>query len=154
MVRFELRIWMHRLWPETIQALKKVPRFGQLVFYTSEGHPWVRTLVKTKGDGERKYTFVNRVTTRFSMLLKKVGIHVPKGTGCHCPYHLTAAQACPCTTSNEDSSNTAGFGSYHTFCLSTLPFLPEHIYKPKHTKQVTLRMTFSFLFPRISPDYT
>jgi len=29
------------LWPETIQALKQVPRSGQLVFYTSQGHPWV-----------------------------------------------------------------------------------------------------------------
>jgi len=69
------------LWPETIQALKKVPRLGQLVFYTSKGHPWVRTLLKIKGDGERKYTTVNFITSRSSKLLKKTEIHAPKGTG-------------------------------------------------------------------------
>jgi len=69
------------LWPETIQALKALPRSGQLVFYTSEGHPWVRTVVKTNGDGARKYTSVNRITPTFSRLMKKVGIHAPKGTG-------------------------------------------------------------------------
>jgi len=67
--------------PETIQALKEVPRLGQLVFYTSKGHLWIRTLTKTKGDGERKYTSVNRITSRFSKLLKKAEIHAPKGTG-------------------------------------------------------------------------
>ncbi|KPJ65143.1 MAG: hypothetical protein AMJ43_11255, partial [Coxiella sp. DG_40] len=60
---------------------KEVPRLGQLVFYTSKGHLWIRTLTKTKGDGERKYTSVNRITSRFSTLLKKTEIHAPKGTG-------------------------------------------------------------------------
>ena len=69
------------LWPETIKALKKLPRSGQLVFYTSEGHPWVTTVVKTKSNGEREYTSVNRVTPRFSRLMKKVRINAPKGTG-------------------------------------------------------------------------
>jgi integrase len=69
------------LWPETIQALKELPRSGQLVFYTSQEHPWVTTVVKTNGDGEREYTSVNRVTPSFSRLMKKVGIHAPKGTG-------------------------------------------------------------------------
>jgi len=68
------------LWPETIQALKVLPRSGPLVFYTSEGHPWVRTVIKTHGDGEREYTSVNRITPTFSRLMKKVGIHAPKGT--------------------------------------------------------------------------
>jgi integrase len=69
------------LWPETIQALKELPRSGQLVFYASQGHPWVTTVVKTNEDGEREYTSVNRITPRFSRLMKKVGIHAPKGTG-------------------------------------------------------------------------
>jgi len=81
------------LWPETIQALKQVPRSGQLVFYTSQGHPWVRTLIKTKGDGERKYTSVNRVTPRFSELLKKAEIHVPKGTGFYALRRTAATMA-------------------------------------------------------------
>ena len=69
------------LWPETIQALKKVPRSGQLVFYTAEGHPWVRTSLKTQKDGSRKYTTVNAVTSMFARLLKKARINAPKGTG-------------------------------------------------------------------------
>ncbi|MFB0524289.1 MAG: tyrosine-type recombinase/integrase [Phycisphaerae bacterium] len=69
------------LWPETIQALREVPRSGKLVFYASQGHPWVRTLIKIRSDGDRKYTSVNRVTSKFSRLLKKTGIHPPKGTG-------------------------------------------------------------------------
>jgi len=69
------------LWPDTIQALKKVPRSGPLVFYTAEGHPWIRTLHKTEDDGSRKYTTVNAVTAMFSRPLKKAKIHAPKGTG-------------------------------------------------------------------------
>ena len=69
------------LWPETIQALKKVARSGQLVFYTAEGHPWIRILFKTQDEGSSKYTIVNAVTSMFSRLLKKAKIHAPKGTG-------------------------------------------------------------------------
>jgi len=69
------------LWPETIQALKALSRSGQLVFYTSEGHHWVRMVIKTKSNGDRQYTSVNRITPTFSRLMKKVGIHAPKGTG-------------------------------------------------------------------------
>lgn len=69
------------LWPETMDALRKVPRSGQLVFYTAEGHPWIRTLAKTEGDGSREYTTVNAVTSMFSRLLKQASIHAPKGTG-------------------------------------------------------------------------
>ncbi len=29
------------LWPETINSLKKVPRTGKLVFYTSRGNPYM-----------------------------------------------------------------------------------------------------------------
>ena len=69
------------LWPETIQALKEVPRSGTFVFVTSEGHPWIRTTVTTNDNGEPKYIYDNRITTKFSRLMKKVGIKAPKGTG-------------------------------------------------------------------------
>ena len=69
------------LWPETIQALKEVPRSGTFVFITSDGHPWIRTTVTTNDNGEPKYIYDNRITTKFSRLMKKVGIQVPKGTG-------------------------------------------------------------------------
>jgi integrase len=69
------------LWPETIQALKGLARSGPLVFYTSRGYPWIRTVIKTDERGEPKYRSVNRITPKFSRLLKKVGIHAPKGTG-------------------------------------------------------------------------
>jgi len=69
------------LWPETIKALKAVSRSVQLVFYTAEGHPWIRTLLKTENDGNRKYTTVNAVTSMFSRLLKKAKVNAPKGTG-------------------------------------------------------------------------
>jgi len=45
-----------------MKALKAVSRSVQLVFYTAEGHPWVRTLLKIKKDGSRRYTTVNAVT--------------------------------------------------------------------------------------------
>jgi len=69
------------LWPETMRALKEVPRSGQLVFYTEEGHPWVRTSLKIKEDGSKRYTTVNAVTSMFARVLKKTKIEVPKGTG-------------------------------------------------------------------------
>lgn len=78
------------LWPETIQALKKVPRSGQLVLYTAEGHPWVRTLLKIKKDKGRRYTSVNAVTSMFARLLKKARINAPKGTGFY-TFRRTAA---------------------------------------------------------------
>ncbi len=81
------------LWPETIQALKELPRSGQLVFYTSEGHPWVTTVVRTKSNGEREYTPVNRITPTFSRLMKKVGIHAPKGTGFYALRRTAATMA-------------------------------------------------------------
>jgi len=45
------------------------------------GATWVTTVVKTKSNGEREYTSVNRITPRFSRIMKKVEIHAPKGTG-------------------------------------------------------------------------
>ncbi len=47
---------------------------------TNSGLP-VRTSLKIKGDGSRRYTTVNAVTSMFSRLLKKTKINAPKGTG-------------------------------------------------------------------------
>ena len=81
------------MWPETIEALKELPRLGELVFYTSEGHPWVTTVVKIKSNGDREYISVNRITPTFSRLMKKVGIHVPKGTGFYALRRTAATMA-------------------------------------------------------------
>ena len=69
------------LWPETIQALRKVPKSGELVFYTSKGHPWIRTEIKADDNGEIKYGVINSITPKFSKLLKKADFKTPKGTG-------------------------------------------------------------------------
>jgi integrase len=69
------------LWPETIQALKERPRSGALVFTTSKDHPWIRTTATTNDNGEPKYIIDNRISTKFSRLMKKVEIQAPKGTG-------------------------------------------------------------------------
>ena len=81
------------LWPEAIQILKELPRSGQLVFYTSQGHPWVRTVIKTKNNGGREYTSANRITPTFSRLMKKVGICAPKGTGFYALRRTAATMA-------------------------------------------------------------
>jgi integrase len=69
------------LWPETVEALQKIHKTGKLVFYTSRGNPYIQTLLKTDGNGNGKYTILNTITTKFSMLIKKSGFDVPKGTG-------------------------------------------------------------------------
>ncbi len=69
------------LWPETIVALEKVPRKGKLVFYTSRGNPFIETSLKTDGNGNCKYISKNSITPKFSRLMKKAGLKVPKGTG-------------------------------------------------------------------------
>ena len=50
-------------------------------------------MIKTNGDGEREYTSVNRVTPSFSRLMKKVGIHAPKGTGFYALRRTAATMA-------------------------------------------------------------
>ena len=45
------------------------------------------------GDGERKYTSVNKITPTFSRLMKKVGIHAPKGTGFYALRRTAATMA-------------------------------------------------------------
>jgi len=69
------------LWPETIRSLQKVPRKGVLVFYTNRGNPYMQTAIKTDADGNVRYINLNIITTKFSRLIKKTGIIVPKGTG-------------------------------------------------------------------------
>jgi integrase len=69
------------LWPETVDALEKIPRIGKLVFYTSRGNPYILTLLQNDVNGNWKYTTLNTITTKFSRLLKKSGLDVPKGTG-------------------------------------------------------------------------
>lgn len=69
------------LWPETVEALKEVPKTGKLVFYISRGNPYIQTLSKTDDNGNGKYTSLNMIATKFSRLIKKSGLDVPKGTG-------------------------------------------------------------------------
>jgi len=69
------------LWPETIMALGKVSKKGELVFYTQRGNPWVRTILSKKEDETQKYTKDDAVTKAFAKLIKKAGITVPKGVG-------------------------------------------------------------------------
>jgi integrase len=69
------------LWPETIEALKMVYRKGKLVFYTARGNPFVRNVLKTNADGNEKYSPLNSISTKFSRMIKRSGLDVPKGTG-------------------------------------------------------------------------
>ena len=69
------------LWIETVQALNKVPKSGELVFYTSKGNPWVRTINSIDENGNIKYTKDNALSKKFSKLLKKSNIKTEKGTG-------------------------------------------------------------------------
>ncbi|MDO8943727.1 MAG: tyrosine-type recombinase/integrase, partial [Desulfobacterales bacterium] len=62
------------LWPETLAALREVPRQGPLVFYTKTGKPWVRL---PEGSQRR----VDRIVETFAVLLRRAGIDVQKGTG-------------------------------------------------------------------------
>ena len=69
------------LWPETIEALNNISRKGKLVFYTSRGNPFIRTVLKTDADGQERYSTLNTISTKFSRLIKKSNLVVPKGTG-------------------------------------------------------------------------
>lgn len=68
------------LWPEPIDALKAVPKKGKLVFYTSQGNPFVRDISKIDANSNENYSSFNWITTKFSRLIKNVGLDVPKGT--------------------------------------------------------------------------
>jgi integrase len=69
------------LWPETVRVLKKLSKFGDLVFYTSKGNPWVRTIESTDEDGNVKYSNDNAISKKFSKLMKKAGLKTEKGVG-------------------------------------------------------------------------
>jgi integrase len=69
------------LWPETIAALKEIPKSGELVFYTAKGNPWVRTITGTDDHGDIKYSNDNAISKAFSKLMKNIGMIVPKGAG-------------------------------------------------------------------------
>jgi integrase len=47
------------LWLETVKALQKIPRTGNLVFYNSRGNPYMQTILKTDDKGNEKYTMLN-----------------------------------------------------------------------------------------------
>lgn len=81
------------LWPETVEAIKKLPRKGSRVFYTSRGNLFVRTIVSKDENGNIKYTTFNAISTKFSRLIKKTGLNVPKGTGFYSLRRLAATLA-------------------------------------------------------------
>jgi hypothetical protein len=37
-----------------------------LVFYTEEGHSWIRTVARIQDDGRRRYTTVNAIASMFA----------------------------------------------------------------------------------------
>ena len=69
------------LWPETIEALKKVEKSGDLVFYTRRGNPWVRAVRTLGKDVVEKYTKDNAISKSFSKLLKEAKVQTEKGVG-------------------------------------------------------------------------
>jgi len=69
------------LWPETIDALRKIQKSGDLVFYTSRGNTWVRMIESTDKHGNKKYVKDDAVTKEFSKLLKKTNLKTEKGVG-------------------------------------------------------------------------
>ena len=73
------------LWPETVGALRAVPRTGPLVFYTSHGNPWVR-----HNDNHRH---IDTVSKMFGDLLRKAGLNVPKYTSFYNLRHTGATIA-------------------------------------------------------------
>ncbi len=50
----------------------------------------MQTLLKTDGNGNCKYTTQNTITTKFSRLIEKANLKVPKGTGFY-TFRRTAA---------------------------------------------------------------
>lgn len=81
------------LWPETIEALKKIPKRGNLVFYTARGNPFIRTELRKKEDGQERYSTLNTISTKFSRLIKKSKLTVPAGTGFYTLRRMAATMA-------------------------------------------------------------
>ncbi len=69
------------MWPETIEALRLLPRRGELVFYTKGVKPSVRVNRTIDDDGVVHYSRCEGVGKRFSSLLKKAGIETEPGMG-------------------------------------------------------------------------
>ena len=81
------------LWPETVEAIENIPhKDGKLVFYTKHGKPMIyEKHIRT--ENFEKYSSINMVTTRFSRLIKKADIKVPKGTGFYALRRAAATMA-------------------------------------------------------------
>ena len=56
-------------------------RKGSLVFYSSRGNPYIRTIVQVNVSGNEKYTITNSISTQFRRLILKANLDVPKVTG-------------------------------------------------------------------------
>ena len=69
------------LWPETVEALRKISKKGKLVFYTAKGNPFVRNVLKIDANGNEKYCPINSISTKFARLINRAGLDVSKGTG-------------------------------------------------------------------------
>ena len=69
------------LWPETTKVLKKIPKKGELVFYTINGKACVRIIESVDIYGNEKFSNVDSISREFSKLLKKAGIKTEKGVG-------------------------------------------------------------------------
>jgi len=61
--------------------LKEVPESGDLVFYTSKGNAWVRTIAATDEQGNVTYANDNAISKAFSKLMRNVGMEMPRGVG-------------------------------------------------------------------------
>jgi len=69
------------LWPDTMFALKALPKDNERVFNTHSGNAWVRTIQTIAKDGTAKYTNDNSVSKEFAKLLKNTGLKTEKGVG-------------------------------------------------------------------------
>lgn len=69
------------LWPETVEALKAMPKINDRVFNTPTDKFMVRVIETEKGDGSIRRTNNDSVGKEFSKLLKKAGIKTEKGVG-------------------------------------------------------------------------
>ncbi len=69
------------LWPETVKAIKTLPRTNERVFNTPTGKPLVRMIETIDKAGNIKYTNNDSVGKEFSKLIKKLDLKMEKGVG-------------------------------------------------------------------------
>ena len=69
------------LWPETVKAIKALPRTNERVFNTPTGKPLVRMIETIDKADNIKYTNNDSVGKEFSKLIKKLDIKIEKGVG-------------------------------------------------------------------------